>query len=53
MDATFSYQDGKLMFTDMTFPGCDHCYNTDGSILSFGGYPVAFGFVPKPWVKQP
>jgi hypothetical protein len=53
MDATFSYQDGKLMFTDMTFPGCDDCYNTDGSILSFGGYPVAFGFVPKPWVKQP
>ena len=53
MEATFSYQDGKLLFTDMTFPGCDDCYNPDGSLLSFGGDAVAFGTVPKPWVRQP
>jgi hypothetical protein len=52
MDATFSYQDGKLTFTDMTFPDCDDCYKPDGS-LQVGGYPVAFGFIPKPWVRQP
>ena len=53
MEATFIYEDGKLLFTDMTFPGCDDCYNPDGSLLSFGGDAVAFGTVPKPWVRQP
>jgi hypothetical protein len=53
MEATFSYVDGKLLFSDMTFPGCDDCYNPDGSLLSFGGDAVAFGTVPKPWVRQP
>ncbi len=52
IEARFSYQDGKLLLTDMTFPDCDDCYNPDGS-LRLGGDAVAFGVVPKPWVRQP
>ena len=49
MDATFSYRT-EALFADMTFPGCDDCYNRTVA-LSFGSAVASAPF--EALVRQP